>query len=43
MSLKKLVRKIKIAKTSLKNHILSFLCVCEICTNRRMGEKDKYA
>ena len=40
---KKLVCKIKIAKTSLKNHILSFLCVCEICTNRRMGEKDKYA
>ena len=43
---KKLVCKIKIAKTSLKNHILSFLRACEacsICTNRRTGEKDKYA
>ena len=43
---KKLVCKIKIAKTGLKNHILSFLRACEacsICTNRRTGEKDKYA
>ncbi len=44
--LKKLVSKIKIARTSSKNHILSFLRACEacsICTNRRTGEKDKYA
>ena len=43
---KKLVCKIKIAKTGLKNHILSFLRVCKacsICTNKRSGEKDKYA
>ena len=43
---KKLVCKIKIAKTSFENHILSFLRACEaflICTNRRTGEKDKYA
>ena len=43
---KKLVSKIKIARTSLKNHILSFLCACEacqICVNRRITEKDKYA
>ena len=44
--LKKLVSKIKIANTSFDNHILSFLRACEacsICTNRRIGEKDKYA
>ena len=43
---KKLVSKIKIARTSLKNHILSFLCACEaypICANKRKEEKDKYA
>ena len=43
---KKLVCKIKIAKTGLKNHILSFLRACKacsICTNKRSGEKDKYA
>ena len=43
---KKLVSKIKIASTSFENHILSFLRACEacsICTNRRTGEKDKYA
>ena len=44
--LKKLVSKIKIASTSLKNHILSFLRACEacsMCTNKRSEEKDKYA
>ena len=43
---KKLVSKIKIARTSLKNHILSFLCAfkgCSIFPSRRIGEKDKYA
>ena len=44
--LKKVVSKIKIANTSFENHILSFLRACKacsICTNRRIGEKDKYA
>ena len=43
---KKLVCKIKIANTGFEKHILSFLRACEacsICTNRRTGEKDKYA
>ena len=43
---KKLVSKIKIARTSLKNHILSFLRAfesCSMCTNKRKEEKDKYA
>ena len=44
--LKKLVSKIKIAKTGFEKHILSFLRACKaflIYTNRRTGEKDKYA
>ena len=44
--IKKLVSKIKIARTSLKNHILSFLRAfkeCPIFPSRRIEEKDKYA
>ena len=43
---KKFVCKVKIASTSFEKHILSFLRACEaflIYTNRRTGEKDKYA